>query len=75
MFKKDYIWTKEFWGYAVTRAIHTMAQTALAVIGSSFLLSEVNWGVVASASALAGIVSVLKSVAVGVPEMEVQENG
>lgn len=69
---KDYIWTKKFWKYAVTRAIHTMAQTAVAVIGSAFVLSDVHWGVVASATALAGIVSILKSIAVGVPEMEVQ---
>ena len=69
---KDYIWTKKFWKYAVTRAIHTMAQTAVAVIVSAFVLSDVHCGVVASATALAGIVSILKSIAVGVPEMEVQ---
>ena len=73
IFKKDYIWTKAFWKYAVTRAIHTMAQTAVAVIGTAFVLADVDWKIVISASALSGIVSILKSIAVGVPEMEVSD--
>jgi hypothetical protein len=50
------------------RALHTMAQTALGVIGSTVFAEEVNWIAVGSASLLAGIVSILKSVIVGMPE-------
>ena len=49
------------------RAIKTVAQTAVATIGTSVVLGEVNWVVVASASALAGVLSILTSIA-GLPE-------
>lgn len=61
---------KKFWHAAGIRAIRTCAQTALATIGSAALLSEVNWGVVISASALGGILSLLTSIATGLPEVE-----
>ena len=51
------------------RAIKTVAQTAIATIGSSAIISEVNWVVVISASALAGLLSLLTSVA-GLPELK-----
>lgn len=51
------------------RAIKTVAQTAVATIGTSVVISEVNWVVVASASALSGILSLLTSVA-GLPELK-----
>ena len=47
----------------------TVAQTAVATIGTSAILSEVNWLIVASASALAGILSLLTSIA-GLPEVK-----
>lgn len=59
----------DFWKAALIRAAHTMAQTAIATIGTASLLSEINWAVVASATAVAGILSLLKSIAVGLPEI------
>lgn len=54
---------------ALIRALKTVAQTAIATIGTSAVLSEVNWVMVGSASLLAGILSLLTSLA-GLPECE-----
>lgn len=54
------------------RAIKTVAQTAVATIGTSVVVAEVNWVVVASASALAGALSLLTSIA-GLPELKTVE--
>ena len=59
----------KWWKAAGIRAIKTVAQTAVATIVTSAILSEVNWLVVASASALAGILSLLTSIA-GLPEVK-----
>lgn len=59
----------KWWKAAGIRAIKTVAQTAVATIGTSAVISEVNWLVVASASALAGILSLLTSIA-GLPELK-----
>lgn len=61
---------KEFWKAAGIRALRTFCQTAVAVIGTSALLTDVNWLNVVSASVLAGILSILTSVATGLPEVE-----
>lgn len=63
--------SKIWWKAAAVRAIKTVAQTAVATIGSSMVISDVNWAVVASASVLAGILSLLTSVA-GLPEVDMQ---
>lgn len=58
------------WGKAaVVRALRTVAQTAIATIGTAAVLQEINWVMVASASVLAGILSVLTSIA-GLPEVK-----
>ena len=59
----------KWWKAAGVRAVKTIAQTAVATIGTSAMLSEVNWLMVASASVLAGILSMLTSIA-GLPEVE-----
>lgn len=63
--------SKEFWRAAGIRAIKTCAQTAVALIGTNAVgVTEVNWVGVASGAALAGVVSVLTSIATGLPEVE-----
>jgi len=63
---------KEWFKAAGVRALKTVAQTAVATIGTSAVLSEVDWVMVASASVLAGILSLLTSVA-GLPELKQPE--
>lgn len=60
---------KKWWKAAGIRAIKTVAQTAVATIGTASVLGEVHWLMVASASVLAGILSLLTSVA-GLPEVD-----
>lgn len=55
---------------ALIRALRTVAQTAAATIGTSAVLSAVDWKMVASASVLAGILSILTSIATGLPEAQ-----
>ena len=57
-----------FFKAALVRALRTICQTAIATIGTSALISEVNWAAVASASVLAGILSILTSFATDLPE-------
>lgn len=60
---------KKWFKAAGIRAIKTIAQTAIATIGTSAVISEVDWKIVVSASLLAGILSLLTSIA-GLPELE-----
>ena len=64
---------KKFLKAAGIRALRTVAQTAIATIGTSAILSDVNWGIVISASVLAGILNILTSVATGLPEVDGHE--
>ena len=64
--------TKEWLKAAAVRAVKTVAQTAAATIGTSAILSDVNWTVVVSASVLAGVLSMLTSIG-GLPEIEINE--
>ena len=61
--------TKKWWKAAGIRAVKTIAQTAIATIGASAVLSDVNWIAVGSTSILAGVLSLLTSVA-GLPEVK-----
>ena len=60
---------KEWFKAAGIRAIKTIAQTAIATIGTAAVLGDVNWVMVASASALAGVLPLLTSIA-GLPEIQ-----
>jgi len=64
--KRDW---KKWLKAAGVRAIKTVAQTAVATIGTSAVMGDVNWAMVGSASVLAGILSLLTSVA-GLPEVD-----
>lgn len=65
--------TKDFWKAALIRAIKTVCQTAIATIGTAMVITDVKWMYVLSASALAGILSILTSIATGLPEVELAE--
>ena len=60
--------SKEFWKAAGIRALRTFCQTAVATIGTTALIHEVQWIQVGSASLLAAVLSVLTSIATGLPE-------
>ena len=65
----EWIKDKKWWSMALGRAVRTIAQSALAYIGTSAsVMHEVNWLGVISAGIFGGIVSILTSIAVGIPE-------
>jgi len=59
----------DFWKAAGIRALRTVAQTAVATIGTTAVIQDVNWLVVGSSALLAGILSILTSIATGLPEV------
>lgn len=61
--------SKAWWKAAGIRAVKTMAQAAIATIGASTMITETNWVMVGSATVMAGVLSILTSVA-GLPEVE-----
>lgn len=71
--KMSNVFTKKWFYAAFVRSLKTTAQTAVATIGTAAVMGDVNWVMVASASALAGVLSLLTSVA-GLPEVTADEN-
>ena len=59
----------DFWKAAMIRAVRTMAECALAYIGTATMLHEVNWLGVLSSAAMGGVVSVLMAISTGLPEV------
>ena len=60
----------KFWKAAAIRAVRTLCQTAVATIGTTALLEEVNWLMVGSSALLAAVLSILNSIATGLPEVD-----
>lgn len=60
---------KKWWKAAAIRAVKTVAQTAVATVGTATVLGEVDWLMIVSAAALAGVLSLLTSIA-GLPEVD-----
>ena len=67
---KSRIESLDFWKNAGLRALRTFCQVAIASIGTTALIQEVNWVLVASTAGLAAIVSLLTSIVLGIPESE-----
>ena len=65
--------TIDFWKAAGIRALKTVCQTAIATIGTAMVITDVHWTYVLSASALSGILSILTSIATGLPEVDLAQ--
>lgn len=61
---------RTFWRCALIRALRTFCQAAIATIGTTALIEQVNWLMVASTAALSALLSILNSVATGLPEVD-----
>lgn len=68
------VFTKTWWNASLVRCVKTICQTAIATIGTNAVMGDVNWIIVGSASLLAGILSLLTSVA-GLPEVNLNADG
>ena len=71
---KSCVSNRNWWRAAAVRAIRTLAQAMIAGIGTSAVMGQVDWKYAASAAALAGVLSVLTSMA-GIPEVKEAEHG
>ena len=60
----------KFWKAALIRALRTLCQTAIASIGTTAMIEEVNWLMVGSTAALAALLSIFNSIATGLPEVD-----
>ncbi len=67
--------TQEWFKAAGIRALRTIAQTAVATIGTAMMMNEVNWERVVSTAVLAGILSILTSIGFGMPEADGNGSG
>ena len=67
-----YLTSTEWWQASLIRALKTICQTLIAMIGTSILIEQVGWKVVASSAILAGVLSILTSLA-GLPEVDTEE--
>lgn len=65
---------KKFIKCAIIRALKTMCQTAVGILGASTLINEVDWITCFSATGMAGVLSILTSIAGGLPEAEIEED-
>ena len=61
---------KKFWAAAGVRAVKTVAQSAIALIPAAVTITQVDWKVVAGSALLSGVVSILTSIATGLPEVD-----
>ena len=61
--------TKDFWKAALNRAVRTIAQTTLAMIGTATLIQQLDWYMIGGTALLAGLVSILTSITTGLPEV------
>lgn len=68
--RKEKEMSKDFWKAAGIRALRTICQTAIATIGTTAVIEEVNWLLVGSSALLAGLLSILNSIATGLPEVD-----
>jgi hypothetical protein len=68
-------WAYRFFRAALVRALRTMAQTALAMLPASATIQEVGWATVLSSASYAGLVSLIMSLATGLPEAGDDEDG
>lgn len=66
--------SKQWWKAAAVRAVKTVAQTALAMLPAAGMITEVDWLTVAYTAALAGVVSLLTSMKMGLPEVSEDEH-
>lgn len=73
--KYSYIFDRDFWRYAGARALHTISQTILgSTVATATTFGDVNWWVVLQTCVISAILSIAKSLFIGMPEMEMGED-